>query len=338
MYGRVALVDVDAFVAVNSPQWERLGALARQRKLTGAEADELVNLYQATATHLSQIRSSAPDPSVVSRLSTLLARARSAIAGAHEPGWSDIVRFVMISLPAAFYRVRWWTVGMMLLFIVVAVASGWWAISHPEVMAEFGTPEERRGYAEQAFEAYYSNYPAPDFAAQVWTNNAFIAARMVGLGITGYFPVQILITNAQGIAGAAAMMHEFGHLDIFFALILPHGLMELTAIFIAGGAGLKLFWAWVAPGARTRARALAEEGRALFTVAIGLVVVLGVSGLVEGFVTPSSLPTGVKITIGALVLAGYWTYTIVLGRQAVRDGETGDVRAEHAEDTVAMAA
>ena len=58
----------------------------------------------------------------------------------------------------------------------------------------------------------------------------------------------------------------------------------------------------------------------------------------EGFVTPSSLPTGVKITIGALVLAAYWTYTIVLGRRAVRDGETGDVRAEHAEDTVAMAA
>src|SRR5699024_11669474 len=65
---------------------------------------------------------------------------------------------------------------------------------------------------------------------------------------------------------------DLGHLDVFFGLILPHGLMELTAIFIAAAAGLKLFWAWVSPGPRTRSRALAEEGRALFTVALGLVV------------------------------------------------------------------
>src|SRR5699024_2261935 len=132
-------------------------------------------------------------------------------------------------------------------------------------------------------------------------------------------------------------MAEHGYLAPFFGLILPHGLMELTAIFVAVGAGVKLCWAWIAPGPRTRSRALAEEGRALVTIAIGLVVVLGVSGIVEGFVTPSALPTGVKIAIGALVLAGYWTYTIALGRKAVATGETGDMRSEHGEDTVAMA-
>lgn len=75
----------------------------------------------------------------------------------------------------------------------------------------------------------------------------------------------------------------------------------------------------------------------MVTLAIGLAVVLLVCGVVEGYVTPSSLPTGVKIAIGALVLAGYWVYTLVLGRAAVRDGETGDVRREHREDTVATA-
>ena len=66
-----------------------------------------------------------------------------------------------------------------------------------------------------------------------------------------------------------------------------------TAIFVAGGAGLKIFWAWVAPQGTTRSRALAREGLSLITVAIGLVGVLGVSGLVEGFVTPSGLPWSV---------------------------------------------
>ncbi|HLS15420.1 MAG TPA: stage II sporulation protein M [Beutenbergiaceae bacterium] len=331
-------MDVDAFVALNAGRWARLRELLRRRQLSGAECDELISHYQATATHLSQLRTAAPDPGLVSRLSTMLARARGAISGGHELGWSDVVRFAAISLPAAFYRVRWWTLAAMVVFIAIGWAHATWLLATPEALAELGTPAERRSYAEDAFAAYYSNQPAPDFAAQVWTNNAWISAQAIGLGFTAVFPVYVLAVNAVGVGGAGAMMAEHGMLDVFFGLILPHGLMELTAIFIAVGTGTKLFWTWVAPGPRTRAQAMAEEGRALITIVLGLVVVLGVSGLVEGFVTPSDLPTGVKITIGALVLAGYWIYTIVWGRRAVRDGETGDMRAELVDDTVATAA
>src|SRR5699024_1837512 len=80
-YGRVSSVDLDAFSDVHSVQWARLDALSRRRRLTGAESDELVRLYQAVATHLSIIRSSAPDPVVVSRLSETLNRARTTIGG-----------------------------------------------------------------------------------------------------------------------------------------------------------------------------------------------------------------------------------------------------------------
>jgi len=146
------------------------------------------------------------------------------------------------------------------------------------------------------------------------------------------------VVNAVGVGSSGGIMAAHGHLDVFFGLILPHGLMELTAIFVAGGAGLKLFWAWVAPGPRTRSRALAEEGRSLFIVALGLVLVLAVSGVVEGFVTPAAMPGWLKILIGALVLAGYWTYTIVLGRRAVAAGETGDLEEDLAGHTLAQAA
>ena len=318
-------MDLDAFVALNSPRWSRLRELLRRRRLSGAEVDELITHYQSATTHLSQLRSAAPDPVLLSRLSTLVARARGAIGGTHELSLADVARFAVISLPAAFYRVRWWTVAAGLVFIVLGVAQA-------------GTPSMRRQYAEEAFAAYYSNYPAPDFAAQVWTNNAWVAAQAIGLGITGIFPVFVLVANALNVGMAGAIMAEHDGLGEFFALILPHGLMELTAVFVAVGAGTKLFWSWITPGPRTRAQALAAEGRALITVAIGLVVVLGVSGIVEGFVTPSALPTGVKITIGAVVLVAYWTYTILLGRRAVADGETGDMRAELGEDTVATAA
>lgn len=331
-------MDLDAFSAVHAPAWARLDELASRRHLTGAESDELVRLYQEVATHLSTIRSAAPDPAVVSRLSDVLGRARAAIAGSHDPSWADAARFLRLSLPAAFYRVRWWTLGVGLAFCAVAVVVGVHVFQDPDAQAVVGTPSQLRTIAEEEFANYYTNHPGTSFAAQVWTNNAWIAALSVAFGITGFMPVYVILQNAAGVGAVGGVMALHGGLDIFFQLILPHGLMELTAIFVAAGAGLKIFWTLVDPGGRPRARALSEEGRALFTVAIGLVGVLGVSGLVEGFVTPSDLPWPVKIAIGALVLAAFWVYVLVLGRRAVRAGETGDVRADHAGDVLPIAA
>lgn len=315
-------VDLDAFIALHDAQWKRLEALTRRRVLSGPEADELATLYQATAGHLSAVRTQAPDPALVSRLSVVLAEARSRLTGTRSLGVQDILRFFLVTLPLAFHRVRWWTVGVMVAFVAVGVVAGWWFTASPAVQASVGTPEELRAYAEEAFAAYYSNNPAPDFAAQVWTNNAWIALQAIGGGITGAFPLWVLWSNAVGVGQAGGIMATYSDLSVFFGLILPHGMLELTAIFVAGGAGLKLFWAWVAPGRRTRLTALREEGLAAIVVALGLVFVLGLSGVVEGFVTPSPLPAWAKLAIGALALAAYWAYTLVLGGRAERDGET----------------
>jgi uncharacterized membrane protein SpoIIM required for sporulation len=321
-------VDVDAFSAVHEAQWQRFKELAHRRRLTGPEADELVRLYQTTATHLSMIQSAAPDPALVARLSGLLARARVAIAGSHEPSWADVVEFVLRSLPAALYRIRWLTVAVMVAFCSLAVISGAWVATTPEAQAALGSPAELTRYADEAFEAYYSAAPAPSFAAQVSFNNAWIAAQAIGLGITGAFPVWVLGQNAIAVGAAAGVMAEYDRLGVFLGLILPHGLMELTAIFVAGAAGLRIFWSWVAPGPVPRGRSVARETRSLVTVALGLVGVLGVSGLVEAFVTPSGLPGPLKLVIGALVLAAFWAYVLLLGRRAVRDGATGDLDAD----------
>ena len=321
-------MDLDAFAAVRDQQWGRLDTLTRKRRLTGAESDELVRLYQAVATDLSTVRSTAPDPATVTQLSDLLGRARNAIAGAHEPAWGDVMRFVAVSLPAALYRIRWWTVAVTTVSLVLAVIAGVWVATQPDALAALMPPSEREQYVEESFAQYYD--PSAGFAAMVWTNNAWIAAQCIGLGITGAFPVYVLVNNAVMVGAIGGMMAEYGRLDVFLSLIAPHGLLELTAVFVAGAAGLKLFWTMIDPGHRPRLRALAEEGRSLFTVAIGLVGVLAVSGLIEGFITGSTLPWAVKITIGVLALTGFWVYTLVLGRRAVAAGETGDLDADRA--------
>ena len=328
-------MDLDAYTRARTPTWQRLDELARRRRLTGAEADELVALYQATATDLSAVRSAAPDPETVTRLSQVLARARARLAGTHAPSLSDVTSFVVLRLPAALYRIRWWTVAVTAAFLAVGVATGVLVVSSPDALALMGTPAEQREYVDHAFAEYYA--PGAGFAAMVWTNNAWIAAVCVGTGITGVLPAYMLLTNAVNVGAAGGLMAAHGRLDVFLQLIAPHGLLELTAIFVAGAAGLRLFWTWVDPGPRTRGRALAQEGRALFTVAIGLVGVLAVSGLVEGFVTGTGLPWPVKVAVGVVVLAAFWAYVLVLGRRAVAGGHTGDLDADRAGYAVATA-
>jgi len=114
-------------------------------------------------------------------------------------------------------------------------------------------------------------------------------------------------------------------------------MLELTAIFIAGGIGLRTGWAWVAPGPLPRARSLAIAGRTAGVVALGLVGVLLVSGVIEAFVTPSSLPTAARIGIGAVAEIGFLSYVIVFGRRGVRAGATADLSREELGDELPVA-
>ncbi|UVJ40709.1 stage II sporulation protein M [Arthrobacter sp. CJ23] len=318
-------MDIDAFSAVNSGKWSRLDELGRRRRPSGAEADELLRLYQTVSSHLSLIRSVAPESALSASLSAALAQARTRFTGARSNFMEDLARFFVIALPAAFYRLRWLTIGCGAFFVLVGGAYALWIGLSPEALRAMGSSAKVQQYVDEDFIDYYSENPAASFAGAVWTNNAWISAQAVALGITGFWVPMILFANAQGVGVAAGVFAATGKLDVFFSYILPHGLMELTAVFVACAGGLHIFWAMVRPGPRTRLQAVADEGRSLITVALGLVFVLFVSGLVEAFVTPSPLPVWAKLLIGALVLAAYWTYALVLGRRAVRAGATGDL-------------
>lgn len=318
-------MDLDAFVAVHQGEWDRLDALARRRRLSGAEVDELVRLYQRAATHLSVIRSSAPDAALSARLSSTVARARAAVSGGHEPLLRELARMATVSFPAAVYRSRWWATGSAVASTALATALGAWVAATPRAQAAIGSEAEIRQLVENDFESYYSENAAASFAAQVWTNNAWVAALCFVLGITGVGVVWVLVQNAVNVGTVGGLMAAHDRLDLFFGLITPHGLLELTAVFVAAGGGLKVFWAWVDPGPRPRSRSVAEEGRAMVTIAIGLVVVLLVSGVVEAFVTPSPLPTWARITLGATVWLAFLGYVAYYGRPAALAGETGDL-------------
>lgn len=331
-------MDLDVFVAAHQAQWARLEQLlGRGRRLTGAEADELVALYQRTSTHLSLIQSSAPDPMLTGRLTQLVARARATVTGTRRASWRDAARFFTTGFPAAVYRSRRWWIPTALLSTALGVLIGWWIATHPEVQSAIAAPDHLKELTRPGgeYETYYSSHPAASFAAQVWTNNAQAAAVCLVLGAFLGLPVLwILFLNMANLGVGIGLMTSAGRLDVFLGLVLPHGLLELTAVFVAAGTGLRLGWTVIDPGPRTRRTALAEQGRAALGMAIGLAAVLFVSGLIEGFVTPSGLPTWARIAIGIAAEAAFLVYVYVLGGRASREGEVGDV--EEADRTATL--
>lgn len=334
-------MDLDVFIDRHRASWQRLEQLVkRSGRLDGAEADELIALYQQVTTHLSVVRSQMPDPATVERLSALVARARSVLTGTHTPAWRTFTRFFTHRLPAAIYRGwRWWVPAGLAFYLVTGIIAAWIAAS-PDVQASIAAPDELREMTRVGggYESYYSSDPAGSFAAKVWTNNAWIAAACLLLGVLFAIPpIYLLFTNALNVGVGIGLMFGAGRGELFLGLLAPHGLLELTAVFVAAGIGMRLGWQVIDPGKRTRAQALASEGRSVVAVALGLVLVLLVSGVLEGFVTPSGLPTWARVGIGVVAEVLFLLYVFVIGRRAAQQGETGDMDASEREDVAPVA-
>ncbi len=221
-------------------------------------------LYQRTSTHLSLIQSTAPDPLLTARLTQLVARARSAVTGTRRATWRDAARFLTDGLPGG---------GLPLATLVdtrradlrrgrqSSSAGGSAPTPRSSPPSRPPTPCAQMTRPGGEYETYYSSHPAAPSRPQVWTNNAQAAAICLVLGAFFGIPVLwILFLNMLNLGVGIGLMSSAGRLDTFLGLVLPHGLLELTAVFVAAGTGMRLGWTVIDPGPRTRRAALAGTG------------------------------------------------------------------------------
>jgi uncharacterized membrane protein SpoIIM required for sporulation len=323
-------VDLDAYVAEHRGEWRRLGQLSNKYKLTAAETDELVLLYQRVATQLSVVRSRTPDPALVAELSRLVLSARSALTGPSSFDWRRVPQFFVHDVPLVFYRARWWWVACGLSFVVVSGIMISWVAGDPQVARDFGISDaDIQELTEGAFEGYYSEFMPQNFGALVWVNNAFIAAICLASGVLVLPPLLVLWENALNAGLVGGVMVGAGHGDKFFGLVAPHGFLELTAIFISAGAGMRMGWAWIEPGpVLTRAQSLAAAAKQAVIGAMGLAGVLLISAGIEAFVTPAPLPILIRDFIGFVVWVVFLVYIWVLGRMARSSEAAGGLEGE----------
>ncbi|MEV4465074.1 stage II sporulation protein M [Micromonospora echinofusca] len=311
-------VDLDAYVAEHGGQWRRLEELSGRGRLDAAEVDELVVLYQRANTQLSVLRSRSPDPALVSQLSQVVLRARARLTGRPRPSWAAVGRFLVTGFPAAVYRAWPWWCGVATGFTLLSLFLIGYVADNPQTAAAFIGDEAAADLVESGFAGYYTEYAAPTFAFHLWTHNAWLAAQCLAAGVLIVPVLYLLWQNALNIGVVGGVMVAYGRADVFFGLITPHGLLELTGVFVAAGVGLRIGWSWIAPPAQlTRGQAVARAGREGVLVAVGLVGLFAVSAVIEAFVTPAPVPVPLRVAVGAAVWLTFLAYVVLLGRRAV---------------------
>lgn len=324
-------MDVDTFLTANQPTWDRLSTLVARTgrgvgRLSADDLEELVTLYQRTATHLSYARTTFRDPALTASLSSLVARAGAVVYGSRPRTLRAIGTFFSVTFPAAVWYSRRFIAVSAALFLIPAFAVGIWIASSPAAVEATGPKAVREAYVNQDFEQYYRSAPASEFASQVFTNNVQVSIYAFAAGIAFCIVTAfVLALNGANAGVAGGLFAAVGQSSKFWGLILPHGLLEITAVCIAGGAGLRLGWTLIDPGDRLRRTALADEGRRSLAIVAGLVVVFAAAGTIEGFVTGSSLPTWARVGIGAVGEAALLTWLFVRGRAAAAAGLTGSL-------------
>ncbi|MFN0099558.1 MAG: stage II sporulation protein M, partial [Gemmatimonadaceae bacterium] len=141
----------------------------------------------------------------------------------------------------------------------------------------------------------------PSMASGVIANNLQVAFLAFAAGITaGLLTCVVLVSNGFSIGAVLGLYGSKGIFGLIMKFIAPHGVLELTAICIAGGAGLLVGAAFLIPGDRPRKRALIENGRRAVTLVAGATLLLLVAGIIEGFVSPIPWwPLELKLIVSA---------------------------------------
>lgn len=328
------MLTVEQFIAARQAGWEQLEGLARRARggqitaLTPAELEDLGRLYRQVTADLAQARRDYAGDRLLIYLNRLVAETYPVI---YQPeGWSlgRVLRFYGEGFPRLVRRQAGYIAIAAALFLVPALLSFILVTTEPSTAAVIlpqATYERIRGFLEDS--RLWTVIPPeerPYMSSAIMTNNiqvaflAFAGGMLLGVGA-----VMVLILNGLLLGGVAGLVHVYGLSLDLWSFILPHGTIELSVIFMAGGAGLRLADALARPGLLTRSASLRQAGREAVQVVVGGATLLVLAGLIEGFISPSALPPPVRISFGLLMGILLYSYLIFAGRRRRRTMDDG---------------
>jgi uncharacterized membrane protein SpoIIM required for sporulation len=315
-------VDLDSYIAKHRSEWDALeGAVHRSYRgsRAGAEITEMIRLYLRASSHLAEVQSRYHDPGLVDYLNGLVARAHAAIYGTEARSLRAAVALFGDRYRRALRRTATPILVVAAVLFGTTLATGLWVATSPEARVGLLPPAARDALERDDGSRSSIDLGSPEMSAFIFQNNVRVAFLAFALGITfGIGTAFVIVQNAALIGVLAGAAQAAGKADVFWALVLPHGILELSAICIAGGAGLRIGWSLVDPGDRYRLSALAEEARDAVLVVIGVIPAFLIAALIEGFVTGRTGTPILEIALGAAVALGYVAFLLGLRLPRVR--------------------
>lgn len=279
------------------PSWrelEDLVAKCDRHGIRGVGPEHLARLavlYRAAVSSLGVARSSVLDRNLLEWLEALVARAYLVVYAPQRRA-TDVAReFLLAGFPAAVRSIAWHALTAAALLVLGAALAWAMVADDPETFhlflpAGLAAGRDPNATTEALRATLFDGADDQrlfDFAASLFTHNSTVSLLVYGLGCVFGLPVVLLLAyNGMGIGAMSALFHSRGLAVEWWSWILPHGVTELTAIVLAGGAGLAMADAMLYPGRATRAQALCATGRRMGAVVAGCVAMLLLAALVEG--------------------------------------------------------
>lgn len=313
-------MTLNSFIRKREQTWRRLQSILTRvetvglKKLAESELDDLVKLYRQASSDLNYLQTHFRESRYTAYLNNLLGRCHTYIQVDGSPFLPRVKRFLLLGFPALLRQEKLLFLLSTALFLA-AFCFAYFAVSLDTPWAGvILDPETRAAWEENAsgMNEEGTVIPAalgPLFTGYIATNNIQVAFMAFAGGITcGLGTVYVLAKNGILLGALAALFALHERSLIFWALILPHGIMELTAIFISAAAGLALGRALLLPGDYSRRDSLRLVSRSAARLLGGTIPLFFLAAVIESFFTPSALPMAVKLGLAAFSAAALALY------------------------------
>jgi uncharacterized membrane protein SpoIIM required for sporulation len=310
-------MNVKQFVKQHRDDWTQLEQLVtilhkKRRSMTSEDIDRFHRLYQKAAQHLSYSQTYFPKEDVTAYLNELVSKAHNLLYKDQTSSFKQFHHFFSTTFIGLLLEQWKFVIIAMILFTVGALGS-YFAILNDSLHLYSVLPADiAQGVDPEQLGKGHEAVDSPFMSATIMTNNIQVAILAFAGGVTfGILTVYLLIYNGIIIGALAALFWQHGKAYDFWAYIVPHGMIELTAIFIAGGAGLLMGYKLFVPGTYSRGYQLKQQAKRSVQLLLGTLPLFVIAGIIEGFITPAAISLEAKYIVAFLTVIGLLLYIMI---------------------------
>jgi uncharacterized membrane protein SpoIIM required for sporulation len=316
-------MNINEFISERKEEWERLESITKKlrpgssQKLSRSDLWDLGRLYFAAVSDLSILKSSEfalADNEIINYLNNQVAIVHGLIYRKPRVTWAAVIDFLVRGFPQAF-RAEVVYIATAAAVLMLAALTGLLLGLKEPAFIELLVPENMIATVEKGEVWFKDVYTiAPVASSSLMTHNISVTFLIFASGVTfGVGTLYLLALNGLLIGAVAALCINHNLALEFWSFLLPHGSLELTAIFIAGGAGLIIGHALIDPGPSRRSEVLALRSKQAAELIAGCIPLLAMAGLIEAFFSPSPLPAAVKIVFSIVLFLGLLGFLLLSG-------------------------